>query len=228
MSKQEVVIFGTSKVAEIVYSCIKNDEMTSWKPVAFCVDKEYLSETEKFGLPVVSFESVDKKFNPLKYKMLIAMGYHKMNQVREKKREEAKKKGYELVSYIHSMADVSADAEIGENVIILNNATIGPFCKIGNNVCIYNNATVSHHVNIEDNVWITSGTVIGGNTEVGKNCFIGINSTIGHNTKIGANNFLGANCLVTKKTEDNSVYVMQDTPKYRLNTEQFMRLFKFD
>ena len=228
MSKQDIIIFGTSKVSEIVYSCIKNDKDTAWKPVAFCVDKEYLSETEKFGLPVVAFEEVQKEYNPINYKMLIAMGYHKMNKVRENKCIEAKEKGYELISYIHSMADISADVEIGENVIILNNVTVGPFCKIGNNVCIYNNATVSHHVTVDDNVWITSGTVIGGNTDVGKNCFIGISSTIGHNIKIGENNFLGAKSLVTKSTENDAVYIVQDTPKYRLKTKQFMTLFKFD
>lgn len=228
MSKQDIIIFGTSKVAEIVYSCMVDDKEAKWNPIAFCVDQEYCNETEKFGLPLVCFEEVEKKYAPSQYKMLVAIGYHKMNHVRADKCREAIRKGYELISYIHSKADVPSNVEVGYNTIILNNVSIGPFSKIGNNVCVYNNATVSHHAAVEDDVWITSGTVIGGNTTVGHNCFLGINSTIAHNVTIGAENFIGTNAVVTKNTEDNAVYIVPDTPKYRLNTQQFMRLFKFD
>lgn len=228
MNKEDIIIFGTSKVAEIVYSCILDDKESKWNPVAFCVDTEYLTENEKFGLPVADFEEIEKKYSPQKYKMIVAIGYHKMNKVREQKCMEAENKGYELVSFVHSRADVPNNVVIGKNTIILNNVSIGPFSKIGNNVCIYNNATVSHHVVVEDNVWMTSGSVIGGNSRVGHNCFLGISSTIAHNIHIGANNFIGTNAVITKNTEDDSVYIVPDTPKYRLTTEQFMRMFKFD
>lgn len=81
---------------------------------------------------------------------------------------------------------------------------------------------------MEDNAWVTSGTIIGGNSTIGKNTFLGLNSTIGHNVEIGKENFIGANAQVTKNTDDKAVFVCSDTPKYRLNTEQFIRLFKFD
>lgn len=67
-----------------------------------------------------------------------------------------------------------------------------------------------------------------GNSAIGNNCFLGINSTIGHNVSVGNNSFLGTNAIVTKNTVDDSVYIVPDTPKYRLNTSQFMKLFKFD
>ncbi len=228
MSKQDIIIFGTSKVAEIIYSSMKSDINAKWNPIAFCVDKEYMKDERKFGLPVVRFDEVENIYSPENYNMLVAMGYHQMNKVRAQKCHEAKEKGYHLISYIHSKADVPLDVEIGENTVILNNVTVGPYSKIGANVYIYNNATVSHHVTVEDNAWITSGTVIGGNTTVGNNCFLGINSTIGHNVSVGMNNFIGTTAVVTKNTEDDAVYIVADTPKYRLNTEQFMRLFKFD
>lgn len=228
MCKEDIIIFGTSKVAEIVYSRILDDENSRWNPVAFSVDREYLSEEKKFGLPIVAFEEIEKQYSPQKYKMIVAIGYHGMNKVRAQKCAEVEAKGYELVSFVHSKADVPSNVTVGKNTIILNNVSIGPFSKVGNNVCIYNNATVSHHVIVEDNVWMTSGSVIGGNSTVGHNCFLGISSTIAHNIHIGANNFIGTNAVVTKNTEDDSVYIVPDTPKYRLNTNQFMRMFKFD
>lgn len=228
MNKEDIIIFGISKVAEIVYSCILDDRNSEWNPVAFTVDKEYLIDKEKFGLPIVSFQDVEEIYAPKKYKMIIAMGYHDMNRVRAQKCIEAEKRGYELVSFIHSGADISNMVSIGKNTIILNNVSVGPFSKIGNNVCIYNNATISHHTIIEDNVWVTSGSVVGGNSSVGANCFLGINSTIAHNIHIGNNNFIGTNAVITKNTEKDSVYIVPDTSKYRLTTDQFIRMFQFN
>lgn len=222
----DIVIFGISKVSEVVFTCIKDDN--SFNVVGFCVDKEYLQEDTKFGLPVVAFEEIENIFPPNKVKMLVAIGYHKMNKVREQKCIDAEAKGYELVSYINKNADIASNAEVGKNCIILDNVSVESFVKIGNNVCLYCNSTIAHHSTIEDNVWVTSGTVVGGNSTVKKNTFLGINSTIGHNITIGEENFIGAGALVTKSSDDKSAFIMPDTPKYRLNTDQFMRLFKFD
>ena len=228
MNKEKIIIFGTSKVAEIIYRCILDDTNSRWDPVVFTVDNNYRTESEKFGLPVVDFENIEKEYDTEKYKMIVGIGYHKMNRIREQKCAEAEKKGYQLVSFVHSGADISSNVEIGKNTVVLNNVSIGPFSKIGNNAFIYNGATISHHVTVEDNIWITSGTVIGGNSSVGSNCFLGINSTIAHNICIGSNNFIGANTVITKNTDKDSVYIVPDTPKYRLTTEQFMRMFQFD
>lgn len=228
MIKEDIVIFGTSKVAEIVYSCIMDDPKSKWNPVAFTVDSNYRTYDEKFGLPVVDFETVEEKYSSQRYKMIVAMGYHGMNNVRAQKCKDAKEKGYQLASFIHSGADVPSNATIGENTIILNNVSVGPFAKVGDNVCIYSGATVSHHTEIGNHVWITSGTVIGGNSCVGDNCFLGINSTIGHNICVGSNNFIGAGAIITKSTENDAVYILADTPKYRLDAERFIKLFEFD
>lgn len=228
MEKQKILIFGVSKIAQVVYANMAEDEGSKLEVSGFCVDAAYYNEKELFGIPVFKFEEVEEYMPPKEYKMLVAIGYHKMNRVRETKCQEARQKGYELVSYIHSGADVSNTAMIGENCIILNNVSVEPFAVIGDNVCIYCNAAVAHHSSVDAHVWITSGTVIGGNTQVGKYCFFGINSTIGHNIRIGNHNFVGAGAVITKSTEDDAVYVLPDTPKYRLSTGQFMKLFKFD
>lgn len=226
----DIVIFGTSKISDIVFSYMKEESF--YNVVGFCVDRKYINKTEKFGLPVVAFDEVEKHFPPDKYKMLVAVGYHiednELNGLRAQKAKAVKDKNYELISYIDKGANISPSAEIGENCIILDNVSIGPFVKIGNNVCIYSNATIAHHSVIEDNVWVTSGTVVGGNSKIGKNTFLGINSTIGHNVTIGKENFIGAKALLTKDTDQESVYIVPDTTKYRLKTIQFIKVFKFE
>lgn len=228
MHKRNIVIFGTSKIAEIVYDSLMNDMSADLNPVAFCVDAEFYCEKEKFGLPVIKFEEVERFYAPEDFSMLIAIGYHDMNRVRARKCEEAIGKGYHLSTYIHSNVVVPPSAVIGINTIILNDVSIGAFARIGNDVCIISNAVIGHHATIKDHVWITSGTVIGGNTTIGERCFLGINSTVAHNIKLGDHNFIGTNAIITRSTEAESVYIVPDTPKYKLNTDQFMRLVKFD
>ncbi|MDL2284129.1 hypothetical protein LJC19_03160 [Oxalobacter sp. OttesenSCG-928-P03] len=228
MQKNNIVIFGTSKVSQLVFAYVQNDEAASLTISGFCVDAAYSNEDKLFGLPVVKFNEVARDFPPDQYKMLVAVGYHGMNTLRAQKCREAEAMGYELISYVHSKASVCATAKLGKNCIVLDNVSIEPFAEVGNNVCVYPNATIAHHSRVLDNVWITSGTVIGGNTVVGKNCFLGINATIGHNIVIGDDNFIGAGAVVTRNTEEKSVHIVPDTPRHRLNTDQFMKLFKFD
>lgn len=228
MSKKNIIVFGTGKIADIVYNGICEDPDSEVRVVAFCIDSKYYERDYKEGLPVVKFEEVKCLYPPDEVAFFVAIGYHEMNKVREQRCLEVVGQGYELISFVDSRANISSTAKIGKNVLIMNGVDIGPFSDIGDNVCIYSGAIVSHHAKVKNNVWITSGTVIGGNSVVGSNCFLGINSTVGHNITIGDNNFLGANAVVTKNTANDSVYIVPDTPKYRLNTAQFMKLFKFD
>lgn len=228
IKSSELIIFGTGKIAQILYNCIKSEAAPRWNITAFCIDSKYRDKEELYGLPIISFEEVSQHFPPEKYDMIIAIGYHELNNIRSLKCSEAINMGYNLATYVHSDVDIRNNAKIGKNCLILDHVSIGSFAEIGNNVFIYSNATIAHHAKIEDNVWITSGTVIGGNSCVGKNTFLGINSTIGHNISIGENNFIGAGGILTKCTGNDEVYITPDTPKHRLNSAQFLKIFKFD
>ena len=57
-------------------------------------------------------------------------------------------------------------------------------------------------------------------------CFIGVNATIGHEITIGVESFIGAGTFITKDVGTRSVYIAQDTPKYRLDSSSFLSLTK--
>lgn len=225
---RKCVIFGTSKIADVLYQTIMSDTKTDIQVVAFCVDKEYKTSDFKFELPVVDFENVQNNYPPSEYDMIIAIGYHDLNRIRKKKFGDSKNKGYELRGYIHSGVDITNDVKIGRNVVILNNVCVGPGSEIGDDTIAFPGSVISHHVIVGNHNWITSGTVIGGNTTVGDCNFFGIGCCIGHNIKIGNLNFVGTQAVITRNTEDYSVYIIPDTKKYRLDSEQFMKLFRFD
>lgn len=218
---EKIVVFGIGNIAEVAYSYITND--SEYEIVAFTVDKEYLTKSELFNLPVVPFDELEDLFPPKGYKIFIAIGYQNLNKLRQKKYEEVKNKGYQLISYISSKISNFGNAEIGDNCFILEDNVLQPFIKIGNNVTLWSGNHIGHHSTIEDHCFISSHVVISGLSTIKQNCFIGVNSTIGHEITIEKDNFIGAGCLITKSTEAKNVFISKNTEKFRIDSERFMK-----
>jgi sugar O-acyltransferase (sialic acid O-acetyltransferase NeuD family) len=222
MSK--IVIFGTGKIADEAYFYLTND--SPHEVVAFTVDREYLNTSEKLSLPISPFENVERDYPPGDFKMFVAVGYQELNKFRARKYQEAKAKGYELVSYVSSRASNFGQVELGDNCFVLEFAVIQPCSKIGNDVFIWSGNHIGHHASVGDHCYIAGNVVISGNTVLEPYCFVGVSATIGHEVTIGTESFIGAGSLITKNVEPKSVYITPDTGKFRLDSSSFLRLTK--
>jgi sugar O-acyltransferase (sialic acid O-acetyltransferase NeuD family) len=220
----QVVIFGAGKIADVAYFQLSND--SPHEVVAFAVDGAYISQEKKFDRPIVAFEEVQNSYSPDDYKMFIAVGYQDLNRFRAKKYAEAKAKGYELISYVSSKSSNIGGIEIGDNCFILENAVLQPCSKVGNDVFFWSGNHLGHHASVEDHCYIAGQVVISGSAVIGSYCFLGVNATIGHEITIGEESFIGANALVTKNVAPKSVYIVPDTPRFRLDSSAFLRLTK--
>ncbi|MBI5590637.1 MAG: acetyltransferase [Deltaproteobacteria bacterium] len=221
---RNVVLFGAGKIAEVAYFHLTND--SPYNVVAFTVDDAYIEKKEMFGLPLVTFETVQNEYPPDDFKMFVAVGYQDINKFRAQKYTESKAKGYELISYISSRAANFGKVEIGDNCFILENVAIQPCSTIGSNVFIWSGNHIGHHATIGNHCYISGQVVISGSSTIGPYCFIGVNATIGHEITVGAESFIGAGAQITKSVEPRSVYIVQDTPKFRLNSSDFLKITK--
>jgi sugar O-acyltransferase (sialic acid O-acetyltransferase NeuD family) len=219
-----VVIFGAGKIADVAYFQLTND--SPHQVVAFTVDGTHLVEKEKFDRPVIPFEEVLDRYPPDEFKMFVAVGYQDLNRFRAKKYEEAKSKGYELISYVSSRASNFGGIAIGDNCFVLENAVLQPCSKMGNNVFFWSGNHLGHHASVEDHCYIAGQVVLSGAAVVEPYCFLGVNATIGHEIRIGRESFIGAGALVTKNVAPRSVYIVPDTSKFRLDSDTFLRLTK--
>lgn len=222
MSK--VVLFGAGKIAEEVHFYLTHD--SPHQVVAFTVDSSYITATEKLGLPVVPFEEIADRYPPDGFQIFVAVAYQDMNRFRARKCEEAKAKGYRLISYISSRACAYGMAEPGENCLILEFSVIQPSAHVGNNVFVWCSNHIGHHSTVGDHCYISGNVMIAGNTIVEPYCYVGVGSTIGHEITVGSESFIGAGCLVTKSAPPKSVYITPDTPRYRLDSTAFLQLSK--
>ena len=224
-----LVIFGLGVVSDVVYHHFLRDGEYEIK--AFTCDAAWFAEKGEgehthYGLPVVPFETVEQVYDPKSFDMFVAMGYHSLNAIRTQKCKEARAKGYTLASYISKKADVGPWLKTGDNCLILDSVGVQPGAEIGNNVSIWNNALIGHHAKIEDDCWIAAGTTIGGIMTLGASSFIGLNATIGGDLTIGPACFIGAGAVVLKSAEAKSVFIQPNTEKFRLNSDEFVRITK--
>lgn len=205
MIKEKIILFGTGDIAQLANYYFNID--SDYEVEAFTVDKAFCNAASYENKPLVPFEEIASVYPPEKYKMFIALSYAQMNRLREKKYTEAIDKGYQLVSYISSRCSYLSQFPAGNNCFIFEDNTIQPFVKIGDNVTLWSGNHIGHHSTIESHNFISSHVVVSGHCKIESNCFIGVNATIGHQVKIATGTLVGAGSIITKDTEENSVYV---------------------
>ncbi|MHC1719603.1 MAG: acetyltransferase [Clostridiaceae bacterium] len=201
---KDIIIFGNADFARLMHWYIEHD--TNRKVVSFCVDQAYLESDIFCGLPVVDFETIQEKYSPEKYEILIAIGNNKMNDVRKKFFFQCKEKGYKVASYFHSSAIIESD-DIGEGNIILEGTLIQPFSKIGNGNLLWDYITIAHDDSIGDFNTISGGVGLCGYVKIGNNCYLGKHSMIYDHVKIEDYTLVGAGAYVRRDTKSYSVIV---------------------
>lgn len=200
----KVIVFGKGRVAGLAHFYLAND--SEHEVVAFTVDPDHVTEASFHDLPLVPFDTVTERYPPDEYSMFVAVGYGRMNKFRQARYEEAKAKGYKLVSYISTRASIWPGAEIGDNCFIMEYNAVQPFTRIGNDVTMWGGSHVGHESVIGDHCFISSHVVISGMVTVGENCFIGVNATIRDEVTIARECVIGAGVVIRKDTDERQVY----------------------
>jgi sugar O-acyltransferase (sialic acid O-acetyltransferase NeuD family) len=215
---KKLIIFGKGSFAQIAKDYFNND--SDYTVVAFTLDKEFINEIEYEGLPMISFENIEKKYPPSEFDIHIALSYTDMNKLREAKYNEAKTKGYNLASYVSSKCSYMSKIPCGDNCFIFEDNTIQPYVQVGNNVILWSGNHIGHHSIIKDHNFISSHVVISGHCVVESNCFIGVNSTFAHKITIANETLVGAGAIIMKNTESKGIYLPPKSVKIDKTSDQ--------
>lgn len=217
---RKLLIYGNGAMARVLYSYVRRTR----EVCAFTVDDHCMGGQDRFcGLPLLPFSKLEAVCDPRSHEMIIAVGFVEMNDLRVRKYEEAKAKGYPFASYVHDSVLQHDDVRIDENCIILDHVSIHPGCTIERGVFITGNVGVGHDCNIGAGCWINSGVAIGGGCTLGERCFMGVNSSLGHGVKLGAQTFVAANTFIARDTLANEVYLSEPGQLFRLKSQAFLK-----
>jgi sugar O-acyltransferase (sialic acid O-acetyltransferase NeuD family) len=219
---KKVIIFGTGGFAKIIYQYLQKD--SSYDVAAFTANGHTIKEKALYNIPIIPFETIEKKYSPSEYQMFIALGYTEMNKKRARFFKEAKDKGYSLITYIHPSNIINEGFEIGENCFIFENNVIQPFVKLEDNVIIWTGNVISHHTTIMNHNFIVSHVAIAGNTTIEQNCFIGMNATIRNGIRIARECIIGAGAVILKDTNEREVYTTNATIKLDITSDKINKI----
>ncbi len=213
---KQIIIFGTGQTSEAISHYFET--IGNIKIAAYCLDGDYITSDKFLRKPIISLEDISKEFANENYDIFVAIGYKKLNKIREEKLLDLQKLGYKAINFIHPDSHIANANLIGDNILILEKNVIQPNVTIGNNTYIWSGNHIGHHSQIGSNCYISSHVVISGSTTIGDNSFIGVNATIRDNINISNNNIIGASSLIMKDTERDSVFQEKGTEKSKVKS----------
>lgn len=185
---------------------IENENKFKDTVFAYSVEKEYvLGTVSPDGLPILPLEDILDSAN--EYRFYLALGYSKMNTVREKIFSLITSSRGEIMSYIHPSAIISDKSKLGIGNIIFENTVIQPYVQIGNGNVFQASANILHHTVIGHYNFFSGGSVVNGQVLINNNCFVGSNSTIRNRITLESYALIGAGCYVNESVKDHQVIV---------------------
>ncbi len=200
-----VVLFGNGRFAETNHFYLTQD--ARHEVVAFTVDRTDLRQPELLGCPVVPFDEIVERYPPEEHLMAVPLGLKRVNQLRAEKFEQARARGYRLVTYVSSRAAMWPDAAIGEGCFVYEQAVIKPFARLGRDVIVEAGSVVGHHTEIQDHCFLGPHSVVLGECTVEPYAIIGANAVVREGVKIGTGCIIGAGAVITRNTRPGGVYL---------------------
>ncbi|MGI6709363.1 MAG: NeuD/PglB/VioB family sugar acetyltransferase [Dethiobacteria bacterium] len=201
---EKIIIIGSGQHANVVLYNMKCQG--KYEALGFFEADPQKINLEYYGLRVLECY-IEQNLNRLREKYRtnkFFIGFGNM-KYRKKVYHDFINAGWEAVNIYHPSAIISADAKIGQGVLIEAGCLITPNPAIGNNVVVNTGSQVNHDNIIEDHVYMASGVILSGAVRINENALIddGVIVTLGR--MVGRSSIIGAGSVVTKNIEDNMI-----------------------
>lgn len=192
----DVIIFGLSDFAELLYESIKiNASKVNQNPVGFVVDDEYYQQKRFCDEYVYRYSELKKTFSCNEVEILIAVGYSGMNRHRQEIFRRILHDGWAIASYIDPDSIIRTKS-LGRGNIIFDTVNIGIGCQVGDGNVFYPGAFLAHHCTIGNFNFFAPRTSIAGRVKIGDSCFFGNNSCTKDHIQIADQTLVGAGCYM--------------------------------
>lgn len=220
--KRKLVIVGLGKIADVVvpvFSAVDEFEI-----VAYACESNYIDRETFHGRPVISLDALLQHYGPAEHEVFVAIGYHGLNQVRERIFLSLRQQGYRFARCIHPQACYDPAQLLGENIYLGAGVSIEAAAVVEEGAFLWSNVVVGHHAIVAAHAWLAAGVVVGGGSRIGRRCFLGLGAVVGNEVDVADGCLLGANTLTTRSLSENRVVIVRDSEVIRLDSKQFLRM----
>lgn len=219
---ERVLIFGDTMFSKEMMNYILGHK-GDYEIVGFTLDKNYIKQKKFCGFNVYPFEELNDYFDMSDVGIILAIGYHEMNDHREKVFNECKKRNYRIASYIDKSV-INYAKEIGEGNIILDFVQLRHDCVIGNGNIIKGTSDIAHDAIVGDFNYFAGLCHIGGAVKIGNKNFLGISCIIKNEVEVGYKNVIGA-AVYLPKDLDKFIVVSPSQNRYVQVNEKRVGMF---
>ena len=214
-----VVLYGINPTAKEIFAVSKLSGV-DFNVAAFCLGDSYLTgETSYCGLPLVAESEVVQKYPPGEYDMLSCVGAWRRLRDRLLIYERLKGMGYFLRNFIHPLAYVSDDLQIGENNIIMSYVRIEYDVCIGHSNMFLSGATIADNNVIGNGVNMNDKVIIGNFVDIGDSCWFGLGSIVNNGLTIANETLVASGAVVLKNTKQGFTYIGNPAKGYCTHQE---------
>ena len=177
MSRKLILFpFGGNSCEAVDVILAINRIKEEWDVLGFIDDDPQAWGKELLGVKVLGGKEVLKKYPDVQ--ILAVVGNPGNYLKRQEITDQVNTQKSRFATIIHPTAQVSPDAQIGYNTLVMANTVISCGVTIGNHCIILPNTVISHNSVIGDYCCIGSNVSISGRVTIKKNCYIGSGTSV--------------------------------------------------
>jgi len=126
-------------------------------------------------------------------------------EVRAKKFHQYKSAGFEFLTVIHPIVNISKTAIIGEGVIINAFVNVGQFSAVADNVFIDNYGCIGENCEVGFGSVISPKAIVCGSGKIGESAYMGANSVLLPNSLLGDRSKLSSTSVLKGCAPSDSI-----------------------
>lgn len=178
MRKKVLIMGGGGNASVIAYAMIDANArgFDEYEFYGYLNDRDGVSEIE--GHPVVGGLSDIEKFVNDGYYFINAIGKIGYQEERIAMIEALGIPKERYATFVHPLAYVAPNVEVGYGSVVLPNVSISPGTKIGRHCRVMVNAIIGHNNSIGDYCFFAASSCTGAYLKIGNGVFVSLNATV--------------------------------------------------
>ena len=170
-----------------------NEQQDRWERIVLLDDDPAKHAEKLLGIEIIGAFSLLADADPETSEIVNLVARTTAGRARVRERLEAY--GLPFATLVHPGVDLLG-AELAREVIVYQNATVGPEVRLADGSVVFMGAVVGHESQIARGCVMAANSVLNARVELGEGVYIGTNSTVLPEVKIGAGATVGAGSVV--------------------------------
>lgn len=177
---------------------------------------------------VVPFSRVTEVYPPSEYAALVPIGFRDFNALRERKSDELRALGYELLSFVDDSVRLPRNYDIASNCIVIDHVSLNDGVVVQEGVFVSSGAMVGHDSVLRRYSWIGSGVAMAGCIDVGEYTILGLNCAVKQNLTLGHHTLVLPSTFVNAHTKPYEAVAVPAGKSLKLDSRRVMKFAYID